>query len=75
MSEKIEYTARYEHNGEFWYAEIKRNVVTVHFGKIGTIGHAASREFGSIEAAKEFVKKRLASKIAQGFVKVSDSPQ
>lgn len=75
MSLKTEFTGRYELNDEFWSAEIKGRIVTIHFGKIGTDGHIASREFGSFPAAKKFVEDRLRSKIAKGFVLVSETPQ
>lgn len=73
MSLKTQFTGRYELGDEFWSADIKGKIVTIHFGKIGTAGHIASREFGSLSAAQKFVKDRLRSKIAKGFVLVSES--
>ncbi len=75
MSLKTQYTGRYELDDEFWSAEIKGKIVTIHFGKIGTAGHIASREFGSLDAAKKFVEDRLRSKIAKGFVLISETTQ
>jgi predicted DNA-binding WGR domain protein len=71
-SEDSTNTGRYEKvdgmkDPEFWLAEIEGTTVTIQFGKVGTSGHRASRQFTSIQEAKEFVEKRLKDKLTQGF--------
>lgn len=60
-------TDRYEDGNDFWIAEILGTSVTIRFGKIGTTGHKASRDFSSFKDAKEFAEKRLQKKIEEGF--------
>jgi predicted DNA-binding WGR domain protein len=52
---------------EFWMAEIEGTTVTIHFGKSGTPGHRASRQFVSVQEAIQFVENRLKDKVEQGF--------
>ncbi|MHA1943455.1 MAG: WGR domain-containing protein [Candidatus Thorarchaeota archaeon] len=71
-------TGRYEfndkHEHKFWEGDIKGKSVTFHFGKIGTPGLKASREFTTVEAAKKFLEKRLKLKIEEGYkLVVTDS--
>lgn len=76
MSMKEFKTGRYEHKGpevsspEFWEAERIYKTVTLTFGKIGTRGTRASREFSSSEEAQQFILQRLQDKTSEGFVKV-----
>lgn len=76
MSMKEFKTGRYEHTGpgvsspEFWEAERIYKTVTLTFGKIGTRGLRASREFTSSEEAQQFILQRLQEKTSEGFVKV-----
>lgn len=64
-------TGRYEFKDEydhkFWEGEIEGKAVTLHFGKVGTSGLRASREFTSFETAKKFLEERLQKKIREGF--------
>ena len=73
MSSKVINTGRYESATDFWSAEIRGKSVTFHFGKIGTSGTRAAREFGSQAEAEYFVNQRLAAKVEDGFILV-DSP-
>ncbi len=76
MSMKEYKTGRYEHKGpgvtnpEFWQAERVYKTVTFIFGKIGTRGTRASREFTSYEEAQQFILQRVQEKTSEGFVKV-----
>ncbi|MHA1481226.1 MAG: WGR domain-containing protein [Candidatus Thorarchaeota archaeon] len=60
---------RYEFNDQFWQGVVERKFVHLHFGKIGTSGHKATREFPSAKAAIEFLEMRLKDKIEEGFRK------
>lgn len=53
---------------QFWEAQIHGKAITIRFGRIGTRGHQASREFSSHQEAQEFMEKRVAEKKADGFV-------
>ena len=55
---------------EFWIGGTHGKAVTIHFGKVGTPGHRGSREFDTIEAAKEFLTKRIQQKMEEGYQKV-----
>ncbi len=70
-SNNRESTGRYEFKDEydhkFWKGEIEGKAVTLHFGKVGTSGLRASREFTSVESAKKFLEERLQQKIRGGF--------
>lgn len=70
-SKDTESTGRYEfkdeHDHKFWEGEVKGKAVTLHFGKIGTSGLRASREFTTVKSAKEFLEMRLQQKIREGF--------
>ncbi|MHA1770968.1 MAG: WGR domain-containing protein [Candidatus Thorarchaeota archaeon] len=66
-------TGRYEHEGEFWSAQVKGRFLTIYSGKIGTRGYHASREFRSHEAARQFMEKQLKKRIAQGYVRCAES--
>lgn len=76
MSMKEFKTGRYENrnadNGvpEFWQAERVYHTVTFIFGKIGSRGTRASRDFSSSSEAQNFLETRLKEKIAEGFVRV-----
>jgi predicted DNA-binding WGR domain protein len=78
MSMKEFKTGRYENMGpgvsnpEFWEAERIYKTVTLTFGKVGTRGTRASREFTSSEEAQRFVLERLQDKMSEGFVKVEN---
>lgn len=63
---KDEKTGRHD----FWRDESKGKTVTIHFGKVGTPGHRGSREFKTIEAAREFLAKRLKQKMNEGYQQV-----
>jgi len=66
-------TGRFElknpNNGhdEFWMAEVHDRFVTIQFGKVGSKGYRASREFENSEAADQFVAERLKTQIDKGF--------
>ncbi len=55
---------------EFYQVEISGHTVTIQFGKIGTTGHRASREFTSNKQAEEFVIVRIRKKLEDGFREV-----
>ena len=61
------YEFKDEYNHKFWKGEIEGKAVTFHFGKVGTSGLRASREFTSVESAKKFLEERLQKKIREGF--------
>ncbi|TET08586.1 MAG: WGR domain-containing protein [Candidatus Thorarchaeota archaeon] len=73
-SNSRENTGRYEFKDEydhkFWKGEIEGKAVTIHFGKVGTSGLRASREFTTVESAKKFLEERLLKKIREGFILV-----
>jgi len=64
-------TGRYEfkdeHEHKFWEGEIEGKAVTLRFGKVGTSGLRASREFASSDSAKEFLDEKLQMKIKDGY--------
>jgi predicted DNA-binding WGR domain protein len=70
-SNSKEGTGRYEFKDEnehkFWKCDIEGKAVTLHFGKVGTSGLRASREFTSVESAKKFLEERLLKKIREGY--------
>lgn len=79
LSADMKNTGRYEQSHEiyerpkFWEYEIRETTVTIHFGKIGTRGIRASRDFISQDAAKEFVEKRLEEKLNEGFKLIEEN--
>lgn len=75
-SRKPKKTGRYElrtqnangtTSGEFWEAEANGKFVTIRFGKIGSSGYQAAREFGSAKEADEFMAERLLTMIEKGY--------
>ena len=68
-SDDIKATGRYVSSDglQFWSAEIRGKAVMFQFGKVGTTGQRASREFTSEAAAEEFVNMRLQKKLEEGF--------
>ncbi|MFW9919695.1 MAG: WGR domain-containing protein [Candidatus Thorarchaeota archaeon] len=75
MSSKEYKTGRYENQNadtgvpEFWQAERVYRTVTIIFGKIGSKGTRASRDFSSSTEAQQFIETRLKEKIEEGFVR------
>ena len=71
VSNDEEGTGRYEFKDEydhkFWKGNIEGKAVTLHFGKVGTDGLRASREFTTIDSAKKFLEERLQQKIREGY--------
>ena len=55
---------------EFWIATVEGKFVTIHFGKVGTAGYKASREFGTNQEARDFMLERLRAQIDKGYVLV-----
>ena len=70
MSRKPINTGRYESKTNFWIGEQRGKSVTIQFGKIGTKGIRASREFSTTTEAMEFINSRLKSKVENGFIPV-----
>lgn len=72
-------TGRYEfkddYENKFWEGYVEGNAVTLRFGKVGTSGLRASREFNSSESAKEFLEMRLQKKINEGYRPAISSPE
>ena len=54
----------------FWIGELKGRTVTIHFGKVGAVGHAGSREFRTDKDARDFLSKRLKQKVEEGYKRV-----
>lgn len=54
-------------SGKFWEAEAMGKFVTIHFGKIGSSGYRATREFASAKEADEFMAERLLIMIEKGY--------
>ena len=69
MSDDVHSTGRYEHaeEQEFWIGEVRGRFFTIQFGKIGTTGHKASREFPNKERAMEFLTRKLQDKLDEGY--------
>jgi predicted DNA-binding WGR domain protein len=71
-------TGRYEfkdeHEHKFWEGMVEGKAVTFRFGKVGTSGLRASREFTTTQSAEEFLEMRLQKKINEGYRLVSSSP-
>ncbi|MHA1930167.1 MAG: WGR domain-containing protein [Candidatus Thorarchaeota archaeon] len=70
MTENGTTSIRYEDSDQFWSGEVHGKFVNLHFGKKGTKGHKATREFRSQREAERFLEERLADKIKEGFVPV-----
>ena len=74
MSSKESRTGRYEYKdpvtGEhkFWMAERSYHTVTITFGKVGSKGTRASRDFSTSSDAQIFIQSRLRDKIDEGYV-------
>jgi predicted DNA-binding WGR domain protein len=72
-----EINGRYEykddHEHKFWEVSIEGKIVTLRFGKAGTAGHRASREFTSAESAREFLEMRKLKKIKEGYSPVDST--
>lgn len=68
MSQKPISTGQYESATDFWIGERRGKSVTIQFGKIGTKGIQASREFSSAKEAEEFLESRIKEKLDSGFI-------
>ena len=55
---------------EFWVAEVQGKFVTIKFGKVGSRGYTATREFDSADEADRFVAYRLKTQIEKGYKRV-----
>ncbi|MFW9787937.1 MAG: WGR domain-containing protein [Candidatus Thorarchaeota archaeon] len=66
-TERLERTDDLTGKHEFWIGEVQGRTVTIHFGKVGTQGHRASREFKTHNLAKEFLIKRQEHKLREGY--------
>jgi len=64
-------TRRFEFVGgnsaKFWQAAHDGNLVTVSFGRIGTIGQRQSKSLATPEAAARHVQKLINEKLAKGY--------
>jgi predicted DNA-binding WGR domain protein len=73
MSDEMKNKGRCEKTGvlngqsKFWAYEIRGTTVTIQFGKLGTQGVRASRDFDTIKDAEEFVETRLKKKLNEGY--------
>ncbi|MHA2025107.1 MAG: WGR domain-containing protein [Candidatus Thorarchaeota archaeon] len=67
------YEFKNEHEHKFWEVSIEEKIVTLRFGKVGTSGHRASREFTSAESAREFLEMRRQKKIKEGYIPVDST--
>lgn len=67
------YEFKDEHEHKFWEASIEGKIVTIRFGKAGTAGHRASREFTSAESAREFLEMRVLKKLKEGYTLVDST--
>jgi len=61
------YELKNEHEHKFWEGSIEGKAVALRFGRVGTSGLRASREFTSEESAREFLELRLQQKIKEGY--------
>jgi len=77
MSRKESATGRYENKDpdtgqpKFWQAERNHHTVTIIFGRIGSGGTRASRDFANADDAQKFIETRLKEKIEEGFTRVN----
>ena len=62
-----------EHEHKFWEVSIEGKIVTLRFGKVGTSGHRASREFTSAESARKFLEMRRLKKMKEGYIPVDST--
>ena len=67
------YEFKDEHEHKFWQGSIEEKIVTLRFGKAGTAGYIASREFTSEESAREFLEMRRLKKIKEGYSPVDST--
>jgi predicted DNA-binding WGR domain protein len=73
MREEMKSKGRYEQtrksnpNPKFWAYEIRDTTVTIQFGKLGTSGVKASRDFDTVTDAEVFVEARLKTKLKGGY--------
>ena len=73
MRDEMKSKGRYEQSRKsypspkFWAYEIRDTTVTIQFGKLGTQGVRASRDFDTIKDAEEFVEVRLKKKLKDGY--------
>ncbi|MFX1369490.1 MAG: WGR domain-containing protein [Promethearchaeota archaeon] len=76
MSRDVLSTGRFElkepknNRHEFWVAEVQGKYVTIKFGKVGSKGYTATREFNSPDEADKFVAYRLKTQIEKGYKRV-----
>jgi predicted DNA-binding WGR domain protein len=76
---KSESTGRYERRTsigtseethDYWSAIVDGRFVTIHFGRVGTSGHKASREFRNNQEARDFMLERLKVQMDKGYTLV-----
>ncbi len=73
MSSKEFRTGRYEFKDpdtgqhKFWMAERVYHTVTIIFGRVGSSGTRASRDFATGSEAQAFIQSRLQDKLDEGY--------
>jgi predicted DNA-binding WGR domain protein len=55
-------------SSKFWTIEVSGNSYTVKYGKIGTNGQTASKEFDSDDACQKAADKVIKEKLGKGYV-------
>ena len=65
--DRLEQSSKSNESPKFWAYEIRDTTVTIQFGKVGTQGIRASRDFDTIKDAEEFVEVRLKKKLKEGY--------
>lgn len=59
-------------SSKFWMPRLDGSVFTVVYGRIGTDGQRKEKEFDSEEAAQKEYDKKVAEKLREGYVEVTD---
>ncbi len=57
-------------SSKFWQVSILGSTLTVHFGRIGTVGQTRSKDLGTAAAAQREADKLVAEKLGKGYREV-----
>ncbi len=56
---------------KFWEVSTDGASLTVHFGRIGTVGQSKTKDLGTPEAARDELDKLMREKTKKGYVEVT----
>jgi len=58
---------------KYWTITIKDNSLTVHYGRVGTIGQTQTKEFTTETEALKSYEKLVRERLKQGYIEISSN--